>query len=85
MKGRLCFARLFDVRARALFCRIEELEKELESVSPPELGSMERCSVLLQDLRTNPLAEWFLEPVDHAKLGLVDYPQVCSIPSIAIQ
>ena len=58
--------------------RVEELEKESESVSPPDIGSMERCNVLLQDLRCNPLAEWFLEPVDHVNLGLTDYPQVCS-------
>lgn len=54
---------------------MEELEKELDSVTPPDIGSMERCSSLLHDLRTNPLAEWFLEPVDHVALGLTDYPQ----------
>ncbi len=55
---------------------MEELEKESESVNPPDIGTMERCNVLLQDLRSNPLAEWFLEPADHASLGLTDYPQV---------
>lgn len=60
--------------------RVEELEKEIEGVSPPELGSMERCNALLQDLRNNPLAEWFLEPVDHVALGLADYLQVISTP-----
>lgn len=60
--------------------RVEELEKELESVSPPEVGSMERCNVLLKDLYVNPLAEWFLEPVDHINLGLADYLGVCPTP-----
>jgi hypothetical protein len=60
--------------------RAEELEKEVESVNPPDVATMERCNVLLQDLRTNPLAEWFLEPVDHVSLGLADYPQVVSTP-----
>jgi len=60
--------------------RVEEIEKELETQSPPDVGSMERCNTLLQDLRANPLAEWFLDPVDHVSLGLVDYPQVVSTP-----
>ena len=55
---------------------MEELEKESESMTVHEFGSMERCALLLQDLRNNPLAEWFLEPVDHITLGLTDYPQV---------
>jgi len=60
--------------------RAEELEKEAESILPPDLGSMERCNLLLQDLRANPLTEWFLEPVDHVALGLTDYPQVITSP-----
>lgn len=60
--------------------RVEELEKEMESVMQPDMGSMERCNLLLHDLRNNPLAEWFLEPVDHVSLGLTDYPQVVSTP-----
>ena len=64
------------MRAALAARSVEELEKEIEGVSPPELGSMERCNALLQDLRNNPLAEWFLEPVDHVALGLADYLQV---------
>ena len=39
--------------------RVEELEKEAESVNSPDLGSMERCMLLLEDMRKNPLSEWF--------------------------
>ena len=59
---------------------VEELEKEAESVNAPDLGTMERCNILLGDMRTNPLAEWFLEPVDYVGLGLTDYPQVIQTP-----
>lgn len=59
---------------------MEELEKEAEAVNAPVVDSMERCSILLGDLMSNPLSEWFREPVDHAKLGLVDYLQVISQP-----
>jgi len=60
--------------------RVEELEKEAESVNAPDLGSMERCNILLADMRTNPLSEWFREPVDHVALELHDYPQVVQTP-----
>jgi len=60
--------------------RIEELEKETESAAPPDVGSMERCNLLLQDLKTNPLAEWFLEPLDYVGLGLTDYRTVVATP-----
>jgi hypothetical protein len=60
--------------------RVEELEKESESVSAPDMGSMERCNLMLQDMRNNPLAEWFQEPLDHVAHGLVDYTQVIQTP-----
>jgi len=60
--------------------RVEELEKEAEAVNAPDVGSMERCSILLADMRANPLSEWFRDPVDHVALGLLDYPQVVSQP-----
>ena len=31
-------------------------------------------------VRSNPLAEWFMEPVNHVELGLVDYPTVITTP-----
>jgi len=60
--------------------RVEELEKEAEAVNAPDIGSMERCNILLGDMRANPLSEWFRDPVDHIALGLTDYPQVISQP-----
>jgi len=60
--------------------RMEELEKEAEQASPPDMATMERCNVLLHDMRTNPFAEWFLHPVDHVALGLTDYTQVIATP-----
>jgi hypothetical protein len=60
--------------------RQEELEKEAEAVNAPDLDSMQRCSLLLVDMRNNPLAEWFMEPVNHVELGLVDYPTVIQTP-----
>lgn len=59
---------------------MEELEKEAEVLNAPAIDSMERCSILLDDMTKNPLSEWFGEPVDHANLGLVDYLQVISQP-----
>lgn len=67
--------------------RVEELEKEAESVNAPDLGTMERCAILLTDMRSNPLAEWFLEPVDHVGLGLLDcalLPLRSSILAVAL-
>jgi len=60
--------------------RVEELEKEAESVNAPDLGTMERCNLLLKDMVTNPLAEWFLDPVDHVGLELTDYLTVVQTP-----
>lgn len=60
--------------------RVEELEKEAEAVNAPDVGSMERCNILLGDMRANPLSEWFRDPVDHVALGLADYPQVIANP-----
>jgi len=60
--------------------RVEELEKEAESVNAPDLGTMERCNILLGDMRNNPLAEWFLEAVDDVGLGLTDYATVVTQP-----
>ena len=60
--------------------RCEDLEKEAESVNAPDIGSMERCQLLLEDMRKNPFSEWFREPLDHVALQLHDYPQVISQP-----
>ena len=60
--------------------RVEELEKEAESVNAPDLATMERCNILLADMRANPLAEWFLDPVDYMGLGLSDYATVVATP-----
>jgi len=60
--------------------RVEELEKEAESVNAPDIGSMERCQILLDDMRKNPLSEWFRDPVNYVELGLHDYPQVIQTP-----
>jgi hypothetical protein len=59
---------------------LEKFEIEAEAVNPLQLDTMERCSLLLADMIANPLAEWFLEPVDHVGLGLTDYMQVISQP-----
>jgi len=60
--------------------RLSELEKEAEAVNVPDIGSMERCQLLLQDMSKNPLSEWFRDPVNHVELGLHDYPQVINQP-----
>ena len=56
--------------------KMVELEAEAESVCPLQLDTMERCNLLVADMQRNPLAEWFLDPVDHVGLGLTDYLQV---------
>merc|ERR1712070_1136294 len=38
------------------------------------------CNMPLNDMKSNPLAEWFRDPVDHVNLGLTDYLQVISQP-----
>mmetsp|Transcript_10733 Transcript_10733/g.28592 ORF Transcript_10733/g.28592 Transcript_10733/m.28592 type:complete len:332 (+) Transcript_10733:64-1059(+) len=60
--------------------RCEEIEKECEQYQPPPIDSMERCNLLLVDMRSNPLSEWFRDPVDHIALGLTDYTQVIATP-----
>jgi len=60
--------------------RVEEIERECDALNPPPIDSMERCNLLLADMRQNPLSEWFREPVDHEGLGLSDYAQVISTP-----
>jgi hypothetical protein len=60
--------------------RIEEIERECDAVNPLSVDSMERCNLLLADMRANPLAEWFTTAVDHIALGLHDYTQVISQP-----
>ena len=57
--------------------RVEELEKEASEL---EIGTMERLNLLLEDLRANPLSEWFLEPLDPIALGIPDYPEVVKSP-----
>jgi len=60
--------------------RVEELEKEAESVNAPDIDSIQRCALLLEDMRKNPLSEWFRDPVNYMELGLTDYPQVIKTP-----
>jgi len=60
--------------------RIEEIERECDALNPPPIDSMERCNLLLADMKNNPLSEWFREAVDHVALGLTDYMQVISTP-----
>merc|ERR1719382_1554852 len=60
--------------------KMEELEREAEALNNPQLDSMERCNILLADLKANPLTEWFREPVDHIALGLTDYMKVIQTP-----
>jgi len=60
--------------------KLEEFEREAEGVSQHQLDTMERCNLLLADMRANPFAEWFLEPVDHVALGLTDYLKVVPQP-----
>jgi hypothetical protein len=78
----LAYAHAFPLSlSRSLFFgSVEELEKEAESVNAPDLGTMERCNILLGDMRNNPLAEWFLEAVDDVGLGLTDYATVVTQP-----
>lgn len=59
---------------------MEKFETEAEQVNPLQLDTMVRCNLLLADIQANPLAEWFLEPVDHVGLGLTDYTQVVTQP-----
>ena len=60
--------------------RFEEIERECDALNPPPIDSMERCNLLLADMRANPLSEWFRDAVDHVALGLTDYPQVIAHP-----
>jgi len=60
--------------------KLEEFEREAEGVSQPQVDTMERCNILLTDMKQNPLSEWFRDPVDYAALGLVDYPKIIQQP-----
>jgi hypothetical protein len=60
--------------------KLEEFEREAEQINNPQLDTMERCRILLDDMRGNPFSEWFRDPVDHEALGLTDYLQVIKEP-----
>lgn len=60
--------------------KLEDFEREAEAINNPQIDSMDRCNILLADLKANPLAEWFREPVDHVGLGLTDYMKVIQTP-----
>jgi hypothetical protein len=60
--------------------KLEEIEREAEQINNPQLDTMERCRILLDDMSMNPFSEWFREPVDHENMGLTDYLQVIKEP-----
>jgi len=60
--------------------KLEEIEREAEQINNPQLATMERCRILLDDMIMNPFSEWFREPVDHENMGLTDYLQVIKEP-----
>ena len=60
--------------------KLEEIEREAEQINNPQLDTMERCRILLDDMTLNPFSEWFREPVDHENMGLTDYLQVIKEP-----
>jgi len=60
--------------------KLEEIEREAEQINNPQLDTMERCRILLDDMIMNPFSEWFREPVDHENMGLTDYLQVIKEP-----
>merc|ERR1711865_416356 len=66
--------------ARHHYTRLEEIEREAEQINNPQLDTMERCRILLDDMTLNPFSEWFREPVDHENMGLTDYLHVIKEP-----
>jgi len=42
--------------------------------------AMRKCSELLREMTKLPPARWFLEPVDHIKLGIPEYPRIIKHP-----
>jgi len=60
--------------------KLEEFEREAEGVGQVSLETMERCNLLLSDMKQNPLSEWFRDPVDYQALGLHDYPKIVAQP-----
>jgi len=41
---------------------------------------LKKCSELLKELAKHPHSAWFLEPVDHIRLGIPDYPLIVTNP-----
>jgi len=41
---------------------------------------LKKCSELLKELAKHPHSVWFLEPVDHVRLNIPDYPLIISTP-----
>lgn len=41
---------------------------------------LKKCGDLLKDISKHPRAFWFLEPVDHIKLNIPDYPKIIKHP-----
>jgi hypothetical protein len=41
---------------------------------------LKKCAELLKEIAKHPHAAWFLEPVDHVRLNIPDYPQIITRP-----
>jgi hypothetical protein len=41
---------------------------------------LKKCSELLKEMAKHPHSVWFLEPVDHVRLNIPDYPLIISTP-----
>ena len=58
----------------------KELEKLERFASRPLIDTMDACFLVIADMRRNPLAELFLDPIDPVALGIPDYEQVIAEP-----
>jgi hypothetical protein len=64
------------VAAPAVVHRQESTSDRAQRLSAP----LKKCAELLKELSKHPHAIWFLEPVDHVKLNIPDYPLIVTHP-----
>jgi hypothetical protein len=64
------------IAAPAVVHRQESTSDRAQRLSAP----LKKCAELLKEMSKHPHAIWFLEPVDHIKLNIPDYPLIVTQP-----
>ena len=72
--------KLYNAEKSEVFEMAESMEKEFDRIIASLRDWREDAKKILNNLKKNPNAIWFLEPVDWKGLGLKDYLDVVKVP-----